>query len=62
MQVNARLVGLAAHFTLCLPEFEPPRGWICWPEEAQFMPSLTGDQCSPKRIKRPFKRPVNGKR
>ena len=37
LQANARPVGLVVRFALCRSEFEPPRGWICWPEEAQFI-------------------------
>jgi hypothetical protein len=37
MQANASLVGLAVRFAPCRPEFEHPRGRICWPEEAQFI-------------------------
>jgi hypothetical protein len=40
MQANARLVGLAVRFAPCWPEFEPLRGRICWPEEAQFICAL----------------------
>ena len=38
--MNARPLGLVVRFALCRPEFEPPWGWICWPEEAQFICSL----------------------
>jgi hypothetical protein len=40
VQANASPTGLAVRFAPCRPEFEPPRGQICWPEEAQFICAL----------------------
>jgi hypothetical protein len=37
LQANARPVGLTVRFAPCRPEFETPRGRICWQEKAQFI-------------------------
>ena len=36
VQANPTPVGLVVRFAPCRLEFEPSRGRICWPQEAQF--------------------------